>query len=253
MQQNWLKQTKEKPLFPDILWSRPENRRQAGKLMIIGGNLNSFNSISQAFQAAQDAGVGSIRALVPDSLRKTLANALPEATFCPRTPSGSFARTSLDEFMATAEWADCVMLAGDFGKNSETAILLETFIGKYHGQLVITGDSLDYFFKNYQLLLNRPKTFVAADLSGLQKVLAGKVFFKHSVELAQLVELLSEASNGTSMIPATLLNGQAVVAAGGRVSSTPTKLSLTEIAARAAVFWLQTPSKPFEAITSSVL
>ena len=38
----WHKQTSSKPLFPELIWSRPENRQLAGKLLIIGGNLHGF-------------------------------------------------------------------------------------------------------------------------------------------------------------------------------------------------------------------
>ena len=48
----WHKQTVEKPLFPDILWSRPQNKRQAGKLLIVGGHAESFAAVGEAYAAA---------------------------------------------------------------------------------------------------------------------------------------------------------------------------------------------------------
>jgi NAD(P)H-hydrate repair Nnr-like enzyme with NAD(P)H-hydrate dehydratase domain len=53
---NWLKQTSDKPVFPDLLWSRPENRKYAGKLLIIGGNKHGVAAPGIAFSAAQKAG-----------------------------------------------------------------------------------------------------------------------------------------------------------------------------------------------------
>ncbi len=53
------------------------------------------------------------------------------------------------------QWADATLLAGDFGRNSETAILLEQFIEKFRVQLVITQDAADYFTKNPTKLVDQ--------------------------------------------------------------------------------------------------
>ncbi|MDO8591435.1 MAG: hypothetical protein Q7R60_00720, partial [bacterium] len=79
----WLKQTKDKPLFPDLLWSRPENKRLAGKLLVVGGNLYGFSAPGTAYGAALKAGVGTARVLLPDKLQKTVGKLIPEAEFVP--------------------------------------------------------------------------------------------------------------------------------------------------------------------------
>ena len=56
----WHKQS-DKPLFPELEWSRPENKQQAGKLLVIGGNKFGFVEPSEAFAAAEKAGVGNAR------------------------------------------------------------------------------------------------------------------------------------------------------------------------------------------------
>jgi len=53
----WHKQTAEKPLFPDMLWSKPENKSHAGKLLIIGGNLHGFAAAAEAYNQATKAGI----------------------------------------------------------------------------------------------------------------------------------------------------------------------------------------------------
>ncbi len=87
----WLKQDHNHPLFPELLWSRPENRLHAGKLLIIGGNLHGFAAPATAFSAASKAGIGSQRVLLPDAIRKVVGNFMPEADFGTSTPSGSSA------------------------------------------------------------------------------------------------------------------------------------------------------------------
>ena len=66
----WKKQSPDTPLFPDIEWSKPENRTQAGKLGIVGGNKLGFAGVAEAYSVASSSGVGQIRVLLPDVLKK---------------------------------------------------------------------------------------------------------------------------------------------------------------------------------------
>src|SRR4051812_2319498 len=103
---NWLRQTTNKPLFPDVLWSRPENRRHAGKLLIVGGHKQEFNEVSAAYAASIKAGIGTVRVILPDSLQKTLGKMFPEAEYAASTPIGSFSRQALGTLLDVADWAD---------------------------------------------------------------------------------------------------------------------------------------------------
>src|SRR3989338_11410194 len=191
----WLKQTKDKPLFEDILWSRPENKRQAGKLLVVGGNAHGFAAPATAYGAALKAGIGSGRVLLPDKLQKTLSRLMPEAEFAPSTLSGSLSKKALAQLLDSAQWADGVLLAGDFGRNSETAILLDSFINKYEGQVTLAQDGLDYFLDPNSPLIERVDTLGVINLGKLQKLAkhnrpATPVL--HSMMLAELVEILHD-------------------------------------------------------------
>ncbi|MBI1856731.1 hypothetical protein HY003_03405 [Candidatus Saccharibacteria bacterium] len=126
----WHKQTMDAPLFPDLQWSRPEHKKHAGKLLIIGGNLHGFAAPAEAYIEANRAGVGLTRVLLPDAVKKIAGNILETVDYAPSTPSGSFSRQALADFIEQSAWADSVLLVGDFGRNSETAILLEKFMSK---------------------------------------------------------------------------------------------------------------------------
>src|SRR6185369_8603868 len=126
----WLRQEAGKPLFPELEWSRPENRSQAGKLLIIGGNLHGFAAPAEAYAEATKAGIGTARVLLPDAVQKIVGRFLENGEFAPSTPSGSFSQKALNEWLIHSSWADGVLLAGDLGRNSETAIVLEKFLGK---------------------------------------------------------------------------------------------------------------------------
>ena len=246
---DWLRQV-DKPLFPDILWSRPENRRHAGKLLIIGGHGQSFTAVSAAYSAAIEAGVGTARVMVPSSLQKTLSHIFPEAEYAVSTPIGSFSRKALADLLDATDWADGVLLAGGFGRNSETAILLENFIQKYTGLLILAGDSIDYFFDQSSGLVQRDKTVLIASVKQLQK-LASPHLIEQRADLVKMATQLSAWIGPTQLSVVTSHAGQIIVSGGTRISTTPFKtVDLDEkLASYASVWRLQQPQPVFEALT----
>jgi NAD(P)H-hydrate repair Nnr-like enzyme with NAD(P)H-hydrate dehydratase domain len=249
---NWLKQTKDKPLFPDVLWSRPENKRHAGKLLIIGGHQQSFSAVSEAYSAALKAGIGTAKVVLPNKLEKTLRSLFPEAEFAASTPIGSFSRQALGQLLDLADWADAVLLAGDFGRNSESAVLLESFIEKYSGKLALAGDSLDYFLAQPTKLINRPNTLIVGNLNQLQK-LATPSLIQQNADLVKVLEQLGTWSGNTPAAVLTVHANQVIVAYQQQISTTLVKFDQpnTDLTAYATVWWLQQPEKTFEAITSA--
>jgi ADP-dependent NAD(P)H-hydrate dehydratase / NAD(P)H-hydrate epimerase len=256
----WLKQTAEQPLFPDLLWSRPENRNQAGKLLIVGGNIHGFAAAAEAHTAATAAGIGTARVLLPDSLQKTVGKVFIAGEYAPSTPSGSFSRKALAEVLAMGEWADAVLLAGDFGRNSETAVVLEQLLGKYKGQLTLTKDAADYFTKTPEPLLKRTNTLLVLSFAQLQKLAAGArstTAFTFNMDFLRLVEMLHDFTNQYSAAIIVKHLDTIFVAVNGQVSTT--KLAVEQpvwrvkTAAAASVWWLQNPAKVFESLTAAVL
>lgn len=256
----WYKQTKAVPLFPDLLWSRPENRAQAGKLLIIGGNQYGFAAPAEAYQAAIRAGAGTVRVLLPLAVKKVAGKLLPNIEYAPSTPSGSFATSALDELLSQASWADSVLLAGDLGRNSETAAMLEAFAQKYTGHLTITQDAVDYFRSYADKVLKRDDTCVVLSFEQLQKLATNAGYaqaFTLSMGLVRAVEVLHEF---TQVFPAhliTRLNDNLIVASGGQVCTIATdsnhEIWRVKTAAKSCVWWLQNPSRPFEALATSTI
>ena len=255
---NWLRQSADKPLFPDLLWSRPENKRHAGKLLIVGGSVDGFAAPAAAFSAATKAGIGTVRVLLPDSTRKVLGTSFAEADFTPSTPNGSFSRQALAQLLEHAEWAQGVLLAGDFGRNSETAIMLDSFLDKYKGQVTVAQDAIDYFLDSNSKLLSRPDTLSVINLGKLQKLAKNNrpgTPVLHSMNLHELVTVLADWTNST---PAGFITKHAdnlVAASSGKVSTTPQAEESNwqvDLAAYASVWRLQQPTKTFEALSSAV-
>jgi hypothetical protein len=258
-QDYWIKQS-EKALFPDLLWARPEVKSSAGKLLIVGGHVQSFAATAEAYAVAERAGIGVVRVLLPDSLQKTVSKLFPPAEYAPSNPSGGFAAQALAELMVEGKWADGVLLAGDLGRNSESLAMLENFAGRYDGRLTITKDAGDFFCTQPSALLDRGATLLVVSMGQLQK-LAGALklpyAFTSDLGMLQLVELLHDFTTTYHRIYlVTLHQNHCVVATQGRVctsTANPQKpMWRVGTAAAAATWWLQNPTKPFEALVSSV-
>jgi ADP-dependent NAD(P)H-hydrate dehydratase / NAD(P)H-hydrate epimerase len=254
----WRKQEPETPLFESILWSRPESKANAGKLAIIGGHAHGFGAPGAAYAEALDAGVGVCKVLLPDAIKKTVNRVLPDASFGPSNPSGSFSKKALSEFLDISTWADATLIAGDVGRNSETAILLENYVQKYTGPLIIAQDAADYFKAFPQLLMERKDTVLVISLAQLQKIFIHApliIPITYGMALPQLAEALHHF---TSKFLTTIVvkhhdtlfisnNGQVVTAPN---SAMPWRV---RVAGRASVFWLQNPSQPLESIATSLI
>lgn len=255
----WHKQRLGHPLFPDLVWSKPENRQHAGKLLIIGGNLHGFAAPANAYQIAEKNGVGVAKVLLPDALKKTVGRILENGEYGPSTPSGSFNKQSLATWLDWTAWSDAILLAGDLGRNSETAVAIEQFTTKTTKQITITKDAVDYFYADPVKLLNREDTTLVLTLAQLQKLAKHARYpqaAQFSMGIAQLVEWLHNFSREYKAHIMTYHNGVIFVAVNGRISTTNVGEKETwrlEAATKSAVWWLQNSTKAFEALTISII
>lgn len=256
----WLKQTSQHPLFPELEWSKPENKFHAGKLLIIGGNLHGFAAPAEAYAESMKAGIGTARALLPQSIQKVVGIIIDSADFAPATPSGSFSQRALADFLEASAWADGVLCAGDLGRNSETAIVIEKFLAKCQLPVVLTKDAVDYCVSAPQTILERQRTTLVLSLSQLQRLgIASKVTkpISFTMDLVHLVEWLHEYTDRFAPNIIVKHGDTIIVAADGQVSTT--KLSKErplwrlKTATHASVWWIQNPGKTFAALTASIL
>lgn len=256
----WQKQTNETPLFPDLAWSKPERRDQAGRLGIIGGNKLSFAGVAEAYSTALSAGVGEARALLPDALRKSIPPTIRDALFAGSNPSGSLAREALLDMRALGAWANGILLAGDAGRNSETALVYDDFITDYTGQLVITRDAIDLVKNNPTLVAERPDTMLIASFAQVQKLFQALYYPKiltFSMQLSMLVDALHKFTITYPVTIVTLHRDTLIIAANGNVVThtwdNPMAIWRGTVAARAASYWLWNPKRPLEAVAASII
>ncbi len=254
----WHKQTANKPLYPDIEWSKPEQRSKSGRLGIIGGNKLGFISIAESHTTALEVGVGEVRVLLPDVLKKSIPATMSEVVFGASNPSGGLARDALVEMKAIGEWATGVLLIGDAGNNSETAILYEDFIRDYTGPLTITRDAIDLTKNSNNAIVDRPNTLLIASFAQLQKLFHSVYYprvLTFSMQLTNLVEALHKFTITYPVSIAVLHQETLLIASSGEVTSTPydepMKIWRGITATTAAAYWLWSPSKILESVTVS--
>lgn len=253
----WQRQTKEKILFPELLWAKPQNNRQAGKLLIIGGSQQNFSAIAETYNQATKAGIGSARVLLPQALQKVIGNFFPEAIFAPSTASGSFSSSSVAELLGEASWADAVLIGGNLGNNSETAIAFESFMNKFGGAVVVAGDSIELLMPTTKTLLVRPSTTMVLEFPLLQRLLTAanyKTAVTSTLDFMQIVNILGDFTKQYSINVVTEYVSNIVVATHGKVSTTKIAGSLpntASLAAFSAVWLIQNPKKSFEALSTA--
>ena len=256
----WHKQTAEKPLFPDIEWSKPEQKSKRGRLGIIGGNKLGFISVAESYQKSLDIGAGEVRVLLPDALRKSIPASMTDVIFGTTNPSGGLAKEALIEMKALGEWSTGILLIGDSGNNSETAILYESFVKDYDGPLTITRDAVDLLKNSSSELVDRPNTLLVVSLAQLQKIFRTVYYPKvltFSIQLTNLIEALHKFTITYPITIAVLHQNTMLVANDGAVTSTPFNEPMQIwrgiTATNAAVYWLWSPSKTLESVTTSLI
>ena len=215
----WHRQSTKK-LFNDIDLMTPEQRRFAGKLLIIGGNKGMFFAVASALESAKRFGVGEVRALMPDALKNQVPST-SELYFAEAEASGAFGRLALQEMLRQAEWTDAVLLVGDSGKNAETTLVFAEFMEKCQKPVYITRDAVeavtpsagDWAMREYEtaLLLTMPQ---------LQKMLRAMYYPKVitlSMPNNQLIETLHKFTLSYPVTVATYHNDLIIVAQNGEV------------------------------------
>jgi NAD(P)H-hydrate repair Nnr-like enzyme with NAD(P)H-hydrate dehydratase domain len=256
----WQKQAPDKPLFPDIVWDKPEQKALAGKLLLVGGSSSGFAAVAQAYQDSIKAGIGECRAVLPDSLKKSIGAGTLDCVFVPTNQSGGMSKEGLPAIKAAAAWTDTILYIGDAGRNSETSIVYEQLLQAFPDKLnVITRDAADLVKADWPELLQQPKTIFIMTLAQLQKLFQAVYYPKTILFSMQLTNLVEALHKFTVTYPATIVvfhQDQMVVAQDGQVTSTPWLEPMMiwrgTVAARAAVYAAHQPNKILKAITTSL-
>lgn len=256
----WQQQKPNEPLFPDIEWNKPEQKSYAGRLGIIGGNKLGFAGVAEAYSVAYDTGAGKVKVLLPDCLKKAIPTNWTDVAMGPCTTSGGLGKDALPDIMALAGWSTILLLIGDAGRNSETAILYESLLRNTDRPIVITRDAIDLVKNAPEMLVNRPNTLLVLSFAQLQKLFQAVYYPKiltFSMQLLQLVEAVHKFTITYPITLAVLHKDTIVIAHGGQVTTTPWESPMLiwrgTTATRAACYWAWDNTKPLESITASLI
>ena len=256
----WRRQLPSKPLFPELEWSKPERRDQAGKLLVVGGNKLGFAGVAEAYGQALNTGVGEVKVLLPDCLKKSIPPTMVDVIFAACTTSGGLAKDGLPELTAASEWAGSALLIGDAGRNAETALAYEEFVAKFAGQLTVTRDAIDLVKNDPRLLAERPNTLLVASFAQVQKLFSGLYYPKvltFSMQLLQFVEALHKFTITYPCTIMTLHTDTLVIAHGGEIVTQPWQEPMAiwrgSVATNAAAYWLWNPAEPMKAAAASTV
>ena len=209
------------PLFKEVDTEEPEQRRFAGKLLVIGGNKGAFFAVANALKVAHEMGVGEVRALMPSSLKSQVPST-PEVYFAEAETSGAFGKNALNEMLIQSEWADAVLLIGDMGKNAETSIVLGDYLKKCAKPVYMTRDAVDAATGDVMnwSTLREAETGIFLTVPQLQKLLRTLYYPKVitlSMPTNQLIEALHKFTLSYELPVMTFHNNQLIMAQNGEV------------------------------------
>ena len=256
----WQKQTSSEPLFPDMEWNKPERRDQAGRLGIIGGNKLGFAGVAEAYNTAVSVGAGEVRLLLPDALKKTIPKSITEVIYAPTTLSGGLAKDAYADMISLSNWSQAILLGGDAGRNSETAVAYETFLATYQGQVVITRDAVDLVLNSSEAVAMRADTSLVVSFAQLQKLFRTIYYPKvltFNMQLLQLVEAIHKFTLTYPVQLCVLHKDTLVIAHGGQVATMPWQNPMVIwrgiLAAKISTYTMWAPDKPFQSTCAAVL
>ena len=258
----WQKQGK-KPLFDELDIERPERKQLAGRLLIVGGSKGSFFAVANAMTQAVAVGIGEVKVLLPDSLKKQVP-ANSDVVFAPSEAAGGFGKGAVNFATAAAENTDFIFMIGDMGKNSETTTFAERLVAGRNKPILITRDAVELLATSAQDWLEGDGVVLCATLPQLQKIFRA-VYYPKMITLSmptnQLIESLHKFTITYPVMVTTYHNGQIIVAQGGEVVTTglgdtnynQINLWSGELAVKIAALTLWNENKSFAATVSAVL
>ncbi len=250
---NLLRQTPDKPLFSNLLWARPERKEQAGKLLIIGGSTHGFASIIKAYEYAGQAGIGEVKVVLPEGVKKFVGPVL-DALYAQQLDNGSFAHKALAEIRPYLSWANCGLLPGELTNNAETTLLAEDVLRVAQTPIIIAGDALTAVTKTLSETLTT-KPIVIADFRQLQRLAyahSGKQPLLSTSSLDQQATIMQALVDKLELSALVRHDeNQVLVVSYHQASITGVDKNLLEYAVHCSVLAAQFPTKPYEAATTA--
>ncbi len=237
-----------KPLYQDILWSRPV--RRTGRVLLVGGHKDGFANLQKLYTQFEAAQVADCRLALPDKLSKFVSS-LEGISLVSSTPSGSISRDALAELVYLANESDLVSLGPDLSNNSETTLTMQRLIAETRASVLIPPQSIDQLMAEASQWQTKQNLLLCINHKQLYK-LASKLATNATIPLQPTADQIAEIAQTVSIdFSPNLIIGfdkWIIVAAHGQVSLT--KATAIDIGLM-ATFWLQNTAKKYEALTTA--
>lgn len=250
----WKSQSPAAPLFPDLLWSRPERTDQAGKLLIVGGSNQGFASVVRSAELAKQAGAGEVKVLLPKSVEKHLGHSA-ELLYSDATSSGSFSADAVKETKSYVDWANGLFVAGELSRNAETSIFVEQLVA-IDKPTVLVGDAVDILIGN-KSLKKRSGLVGVTNFKQLQQMVKAEPLTSALLSqstLEQRVGLARDLIDKSFYEILVLSDEDSYLVVSDQIASlTQSSKSMFEFAVGASVLSMQFPDKIFEAVSTAVI
>lgn len=238
----------DKPLYEDILWSRPV--RRTGRVLLVGGHRDGFAELQKLYQGFEDAQVAECHLALPDKLSKLVGN-LEGISLLASNPSGSIARDALAELVHLADESDLVSLGPDLSNNSETTLVMQRLITETHASILIPPQSAEQLLPEAGEWKDKQNLLLVINHRQLYK-LATKLAVDTTIPLSPTGDSIAGIALSVSktFLPSLVITFEDsfIIAVGGKASIT--KANTTKVGLL-ATFWLQNSTKHYEALTTA--
>src|SRR3990167_1877444 len=233
--------------FEEILWSRPENNRQASTLIILGGSKDHFAITSRYYMSLANTKGVKLSLVLPDYLAKLVGKKDPNIIFVNSSKSGGYyVRQSLPEIAGIIDGADACLISGEMGNSSETQQFLENLLDDCKVQIILNESALSCFAENYLLkLLSKDNVTLCIDNLALGKLCRCIKFekaFTTSLGLAQKLQYFEIFTKKYSCALVTSDTGTIWCAKNGKVFYTKSAKNIEQVTADISC-WLSSNSK----------
>lgn len=248
----WIKQGDE-PIDPDILWARPEQKKLAGRVSIVGGSKSSFRDVSALHSQVLAAGIGEVKTFLPNILEKVLGEN-ESFIYVPANGYGEFGDASRVALAAASSWSDTLIVSPDFGSNSEAIKVLRD-VGDHVARQVLVGSSTRLYKHDGGSLINNNHVAVVSltELRDLAVMMGLSEAFTSGLGNFEIALKLKTVSEGQNFIFVLLLDDIVMVAIDGKVlSKALIKPDLNTVAAYVAVLLEQSSDRPLEAVSAAL-
>ena len=243
---------------PNIFWNIPEQK--TGVLQIIGGNANNFATEIKQAEFLNSLPIKDVRLMLPDALQSKVPP-VPGINFAPSTESGSFDKS--DELKFAVEDADITLFAGDFTKNSKTAVAISKVLKESTKPVVIARDTIDTIVDSADEFMEKGNITIIATMAQLQKLFRSLMYPKMILLSSPLMPIVEILHKFTLSYPVTIFtfhqekiiitsNGKVVTTSLNATDYTPIGLFVGDLPPKIAALQLFTPGKSLESTQASL-